>query len=150
MYSRGGPWEHVSPYPGSLGSLFSSQDSWEYLRRVSRGPPPFPGKGVISEACRGRDVPGPPCTSALGVSDLQHFGARLDNPELSFSPRGSGVPLSSEGPPASGAISSLGGGCLLVVGGLALAMRKSLRGRLYVGLLWEGGLCLARGVPRRV
>lgn len=31
-----------------------------------------------------------------------------------------------------------------------LAMRRSLRGRLHVGLLWEGGLCLARGVPRRV
>lgn len=79
MYSRWGPWEHVSPYPGSLGSLFSSQDSWEHLRHVSLGPPLFPGKGVISEACRGRGVPGPPCTSALGVSDLQHFGARLDN-----------------------------------------------------------------------
>lgn len=84
MYSRWGPWEHVSPYPGSLGSLFSSQDSWEYLRHVSLGPPLFPGKGVISEARPGRDVPGPPCTSALGVSDLQHFGARLDNSELSF------------------------------------------------------------------
>lgn len=29
-------------------------------------------------------------------------------------------------------------------------MRKSLRGRLHAGLLWEGGLCLAHGVPRRV
>lgn len=26
----------------------------------------------------------PPCTSALGVSDLQHFGERLDSSELSF------------------------------------------------------------------
>lgn len=62
------------PYPGSLGSLFSSQDSWESLRHASLGPSLFPGKGVISEACLGRGVPGPPSFSALGVSDLQHFG----------------------------------------------------------------------------
>lgn len=28
-----------------------------------------------------------------------------------------------------------------------LAVRRSLRGRLHAGLLWEGGLCLAHGVP---
>lgn len=75
----------MSPrYPGSLGSLFSSQGSWEYLRHVSLGPSLFPGKGVISEACLGRGIPGPPCISALGVSDLQHFGKRRDSSELSF------------------------------------------------------------------
>lgn len=68
MYSLRGPWEHVSPYPGSLGSLFSSQGSWEYLRHVSLGPSLFPGKGAISEACLGRDIPDPPCISPLGVS----------------------------------------------------------------------------------
>lgn len=29
-----------------------------------------PGRGVITEACLGRDVSGPPCISALGVSGL--------------------------------------------------------------------------------
>lgn len=73
MYSRWGPWEHVSPYPGSLGSLFSSQDSWEDLRHVSLGPHPFPGKGVISEACPGRDVlalPAPLLWGSLTCSTL--------------------------------------------------------------------------------
>lgn len=38
MVSHRGPWEHVSlPYAGSLGSLFASQGSWEYLRQVSLG-----------------------------------------------------------------------------------------------------------------
>lgn len=140
------------PYPGSLGSLFSSQGSWESLRHVSLGPSLFPGKRVISEACLGRDVPGPPCISALGVSDLQHFGKRPDSSELSFLLGALGYLslLRTPLPAASGAISSPGGGCLLVVGGLALAMRKSLQGRLYAGLLWDGGLFLARGVPRRV
>lgn len=40
-----------------------------------------------------------PAPLLWGSSDLQHFGARPDNSELSFSPRGSGVPLSSEGAP---------------------------------------------------
>lgn len=35
-----------------------------------------------------------------------------------------------------------------MLGGLASAMRKSLWGRLHAGLLWEGGLRPARGVPR--
>lgn len=69
MYSRWGPWEHVS-LPRLSGSLFSSQGSWEYLRHVSLGPSLFPGKGEISEACLGRDVSNLPCISALGVSDL--------------------------------------------------------------------------------
>lgn len=38
------------------------------------------------EACPGGDVPGPPCISALGVSDQQHFGKRPDSSELSFLP----------------------------------------------------------------
>lgn len=45
----------------------------------------------------GKGCPGPPCTSALGVSDLQHFGERLDSSELSFLLGGLGD-LSSEGP----------------------------------------------------
>lgn len=97
MYSRWGLWEHVSPYPGSLGSLFSSQDSWEDLRHVSLGPPLFPGKGVISEACPGRDVLALPAPLLWGVSDLQHFGERPDSSELSFLLGGLGD-LSPEGP----------------------------------------------------
>lgn len=86
--------------------------------------------------------------SSGGVSDLQHFGMRLGSSELSFLLKALGY-LSPEDP-ASGAISSLGVGYLLVLGKLMLAMRKSLRGRLHAGLLWEGGLCLAHGVPGRV
>lgn len=36
-----------------------------------------------------------------------------------------------------------------MLGWLVLAKRKPLRGRLHVGLLWEGGLCLAHGVSGR-
>lgn len=86
--------------------------------------------------------------SSGGVSDLQHFGMRLGSSELSFLLEALGN--LSPGDPASGAISSLGVGYLLVLGRLMLAMRKSLRGRLHAGLLWEGGLCLAHGVPGRV
>lgn len=126
------------PYPGSLGSLFSSQGSWEYLRHVSLGPSLFPGKGAISEACLGRDVSGPPCISSLGMSlTCSTFGMRQDSSELSFLLEALGY-LSSEDP-APGAISSLDVGYLLVSGRLMLAQRKSLRGRLHAGLLWEGG-----------
>lgn len=48
MVSHRGPWEHVSlPNPGSLGSLFASQGSWEYLRQVSLGQALFPGKSCL-------------------------------------------------------------------------------------------------------
>nr|KAF6480682.1 hypothetical protein HJG59_010548 [Molossus molossus] len=90
-------------------------------------------------------LPASPLWGSLTCSTL----GRLDSSELSFLLGGLGY-LSFLRAPSSGAISSLGGGCLLVVGGLVLVMRKSLRGRLHAGLLWEGGLCLAHGVPRRV
>lgn len=76
MNSHQGPWEHVSlPNSGSLGSLFASQGSWEYLRQVSLGPPLFPGK--LSPKLPGRDVSGPPSPaphlSGGSVPALQHL-----------------------------------------------------------------------------
>lgn len=62
---------------------------------------------------------------------------RRDSSELSFLLEALGY-LSPEDP-AAGAISSLDVGYLLVLGRLMLAKRKSLRGRLHAGLLWEGG-----------
>ena len=82
----GAPWEslgeHVFPL-GTVGSclpLPSTQALWEacFPPRVpgrtysvlGLGHLSSPGRGVITEACLGRDVSGPPCISALGVSGL--------------------------------------------------------------------------------